>query len=69
MRSPFERGYSTADVWRVEHSWMNSVCAEDIRRYRFHLRDGHTVTLDQKGERAPWVAGLRDEAAAKVGGT
>ncbi len=69
VRSAFERGYNTDGVSRVEHTWMNSTCAEDIRRYRFHLRDGHTVTLDHKGDLAPWVPGLRDEAAATLGGT
>ena len=68
VRSAFERGYNTDEILRVEHTWMNSVCAEDVRRYRFHLRDGHTVTLDDKGELAPWVPGLRDDSP-RPGGT
>lgn len=30
MRYSFERGYDIDEISRIEHTWMNSVCAEDI---------------------------------------
>lgn len=48
---------------RVEQSAFDSFCAGDDYRYRFHMKDGHTITLDQKGRLNVWRDGIRSEPA------
>src|SRR5689334_6066601 len=69
VREAFEKGYDAREVTRVEHTWMKSVCAEDISKYRFHLRDEQTITLDYRGRLTRWVPGLRQQSATTQSGT
>jgi hypothetical protein len=67
VRRAFARDYDLDEISRVEHAWHNSVCTEDLLRYRFHLLDRRTVTFDHKGRPAPWVPGSRAGASAPGG--
>lgn len=52
VRQAFETKYRADEVSQVEHRWFKSVCAEDSSYYVFHLRDGATVHVDDKGRTA-----------------
>jgi hypothetical protein len=58
VRRAFDAKYDAREVSGVEHRWFKSRCVGDASYYVFHLQDGRTVTVDDKGRSAR----LRDDA-------
>lgn len=56
-------GYDADELESVERTLFHSRCATSWERYRFHLKDGQTITLDQDGRLAKWRDGLRKSPA------
>ena len=69
VREAFEWGYDAEQVDRVEQTTLMSRCTGYPSKFRFHLKGGQTITLDQKGRLARWVPGLRQDAPTTQGGT
>lgn len=59
VREAFKHGYDLDSITRIEHSEFRSRCAGDKLLYRFHLVDGHSITLNQEGRLARWRGGIR----------